>query len=701
MTEQQPTLAEKLAQMREKQEATKAIGIESQQAEKLEPVYAKIEEIKKGLTELEEIAKQIKEAKNNSEAANKKLAEITNKLSTFLGDPNNAEVFETLAIQNLEQLIDNTEFADFSEITTYKEELTRVKTLTNEATTLKEKLTALGVNLPEGESTYVVAEKALVEKMQSLEDELLQEEFKTPEGREGAIGTVAEKLQEKLPKTSLSQDSKSQAYNFSIGQDNEISVGNPKKTASFKPFSSADLIPADLTELEAKYGKELTRVALKKAYEEKIANSFEKFDQEHNHVFELLQDLERANPEKALAVSEALKTFEETSQAKKKLMDAKIKELEEAGIYIKNNSFSDAYKTLLGLSKYPDTIEQITEALKDRSVFPPQFDWDKLSQQIETRTKQLEAFSEAVLAIETKEDNKKFSQWNAENELSEGTIGKFFQDYLAQSDFNPSYKENEPNPRFSFTNTYRKNTLPEDFGKAKEQLETQQAELSQLSTEISRKFFLGLEAGLKRADLIQECKKEKMEHTNLDSLIRNITEDKKDAAILELEIKRLISELPEELLTLKGGEVTVVSIDEKIKALRAEKKTAETTLTKTETTLRAHNATKKPLIFGVPNWEKTKTELEKAQTDANVAVKKIADEINDLIDKSKFQISTNELSTFPKLESIIKTQNTSANSPAELFRGLEAELNKIKARKVPESVVTLHNEYNELYEKLA
>ena len=103
----------------------------------------------------------------------------------------------------------------------------------------------------------------------------------------------------------------------------------------------------------------------------------------------------------------------------------------------------------------------------------------------------------------------------------------------------------------------------------------------------------------------------------------------------------------------------------------------------------------------MPNWEKTKIELEKAQADAEATVQKIADEINDLLDKSKFQISTNALSNFSKLESIIETQNTSANSPAELFRGLEAELEKIKARKVPELVVRLHNKYNELYKQLA
>ena len=136
--------------------------------------------------------------KNYKTVHMKDYAEITTKTASETTDQSDSlmdkhkEALEVLGVENRDQLVDHQELADEPEIVNYKKAQSQLENLTTDDKALEERLKSLGVDMKTEDFSYDVAEKALAEKIKAIDTELLNENLKTPEGKQEAINELTE-----------------------------------------------------------------------------------------------------------------------------------------------------------------------------------------------------------------------------------------------------------------------------------------------------------------------------------------------------------------------------------------------------------------------------------------------------------------------------------------------------------------------------
>ncbi|NTV41060.1 MAG: hypothetical protein HGA61_02185, partial [Candidatus Moranbacteria bacterium] len=617
------SVAEKLAQLNQKKKQAQEFEIGEKRLAELKPVYAKIKELEAKLAELDLIKGSLESEpeKNNREARGmKKYAQEVgvkmqakkSELERLLRLDENKETLAELGIENPDQLASHSLFQNDTESVAYVEAKKQTTILGEADISLREKLVELDIILPQDDFSYATAEIALAEKMKAIEEEILQEELKTPEGKVKVIEKIAREMTAKLPRTSFVRDENEKTYRFNIISNNYVGgivISDAKKVATFENWQAMRL-PEGFSEFETKYGEDISREALKRAYQKKIEESFENFDKKKENVAELLIDLDRANPQKAREASNALENFEQNSQEYKKKIDEKIASLREKGItFSDDGSFLDAYNDLLKLTKYNREVEEIKKSLQDLSTFPPLFDWERLKEKITVRTKQLEDFSEAILSIQNEDEVNNFLRWGENKEDQARTLERFLKDYSKQSDFsNGHISAGELNPRFKFTSQNENNAkLPENFDEARKYLEGKQAKLTALKNQVTEKVFTSIETHLKEKELLEKAKTLEFgvdayqKNPNVRSIEKEISEiekARKDAEVLSLELARLEAKFPQgEKLSCKGVYIEVISMRDALQEMRNKLDAKEKKLAELEDKEFNYNIAKRPKFF--------------------------------------------------------------------------------------------------------
>lgn len=301
------SLKEKLSNISKGIEGSKKEETEKQSQQKLEPVYSKIKEINGLKKQLEIIQGSLSlksgvllnrkgevtgaGMKEYRTGTKEKVKKESGNLDSLMGE--NKEALASMEIKTRDELIENPEFNEEPEVIAYKESLKQDEGLEISDASLKKRLVDLGLPVDEKNFSYELAEQKITKKIESLDHELLIEELKTPEGREAGIEKVAEEFSSHILDFSLRPDGFNRAR--SHNSDNlvrgdgyhvldtrfdsqwrdvlKMDISNDNVSIKMNYLNGIKLIPEDtFNYIKKVYGEENARLALEKAYENKIKN---------------------------------------------------------------------------------------------------------------------------------------------------------------------------------------------------------------------------------------------------------------------------------------------------------------------------------------------------------------------------------------------------------------------------------------------
>jgi len=718
------SLAEKLANKSKELEQENLLAEKQAEDNELAPVRNKIVELEelrgkldliKGSLELKKGDKiddreSGKGMKEYSDQTNQKTKDESTKIDSLIEE--NKEALQKMGIENKEELIENPEFAEETEVVNYKKAKEEGEGLGMSDQALQDRLVKLEVNI-EGEFSYDIAEKTISEKIKLIDSELSQEKLKTPEGKEEAISKIADSLKESLPKTFFSFDEKLQGYRVSVSSQNsynkeEMIVRGEK--VSFENWYRAGLIPKNIDELEEKYGKEVIKLALKKVYEDKTKEGLKNLDQQNEKNYSLKEKLEKDSPEKGMKAKQAFNEFSKLQNQFKNIITEKSEELKKKGITfnpISPAGYGATYEELTKLASEND-IGEIDRGLSNVSVFPPKFDYEKLQLAIEKKSENLKGLIDSIRDISTEEDVKKFL-FGEGNRRADSTIGNFHGSMLRNEirpyNFNSSFKqeiEQAQNNRLMNTPAQILVNLGiKTFDEAEKYLNHKIGILEKMKGAVLDKINIAVEAKLKQKELEDEIEKNNFGlRSNIDSEISRIEQNKKDAIEVLTSFVKLEAELPQEEVILEGDSIMVPSVKKEIDELIKTQKDDEEKLKIVRQRNTSHKNKAPTKVLGVTvgegQWKKEQEEI-KEQSDLEAKIKTDSDKISKLYNKLSYRISTKQYSDVEKL---VKEQKSINGVPSEIFKELRIKLNELMEQKVPESIVQLSNEYKDLKSKL-
>ena len=333
------SLQEKLSKISQNLQETKAETEKKSQEKELEPIRSRIKELEsqknqldlvKGSLELKSSEKTGKGMKEYSKETEEQAKKESTRLDTLIDK--NKDALQTMGVENKDQLVENQEFAEEPEVVSYKKAKEETTNLEMSDNALKEKLKTLGVNADTENFSYDSAEKALAEKIQSVESELLQEKLKTPEGKKEAIEVLSKNLEKNIAQVNFSKDGKTGAEVLSLNRgDSKITISGEK--TKFEGWRNAKLLPDEMSVLEKTYGTEVVKEAVRKAYENKIQVSFDESDKESKNIDKALkEDLERTSTEKGVEANKAFREFQNLANIFKNTLKEKAEELKAKGV---------------------------------------------------------------------------------------------------------------------------------------------------------------------------------------------------------------------------------------------------------------------------------------------------------------------------------------------------------------------------------
>ena len=707
------SLAEKLKQKSQELEQEKAATHQDIQEKELEPVRARIAEIEKNKHRLLILKNSLSlrsDAKTEtgigmqeySAETKSNVQKESKRLDTLMSE--HSEVLKGMGVENREQLAANEEFAAEPEVVSYKGALKEQENISSAHAAFKNRLAELW--LPP-ESSYEVAEKMIGEKILALDQELMQEKMKTPEGKEAAIEMLSRKLEGEIPEMAFSKEKKSDGYTFSLSMSHRnanITIADPASSGKFNNLREVRLVPSDLTELEQKYGVEISGEAVRKAYAHKIDQAFESFDKENERANDILRGLESADPKKAEVARAAFADFSRNSG--KEFYEAaksKIEELEKKGLSVRSaRGTYEGIEDMSRLSQYGDHNKTIEEAINNPDAFPPIFDWNALAQKIERRNAQNKELMDVISKIQTQEDLDRFSTWEpgGSKPREEGSMGKIYQDLLKENTFlgidDRMKGKDDINPAFRFTGEGGYKTLEalskkfSSYSEAVRYLKEKQKEQETMKEKVKKVLNPVVDLRLKESELISVAKTEhfvdRLQY--IDTEISQVEKDKNDAYDLMSTLAKIEVELPHgENLVLERGQITVLSISEALAQLKKDIEQEKNNLK--EIDQKINNYPKKPL-FGKEKWQTALDELTSEKKTLEAKLDKSNEEYRALNNKHYVQVKGIPQSS--KVSSLLEKQK-STGTAENIFDALKEELKKeVIDRKVPETIIRLNNE---------
>jgi hypothetical protein len=680
---------------------TEGFKQEKEQAEKiaretnLDPIRARITELNEQKANINLVVSSLEEMREFPKKINEHLSSI---------DPlidENKEALAAMGIENKDQFINHEEFADDAEVKNYKTWMEHRDSLPESDNSLRERLATLGVNVDPENFSYDSAKIALHEKLASVKAELLQEKLKTPEGKIETIETIANNLEEKLPKIYFEKNN----------EKIEVFISPPYSSSTitingfnFNKNDIGRLIPNNIEELRPIYDDETIRAAIKEAYGNKLEKALQDFDSENGNYQSLAQQIESISPEAGDKVRITLEEFSNLQQTFRETISKKSEELKTVGINLNPiyaySDHSGKYEDLI----YPSNYEDIKNSFSRNTEFGPSsrlFDFIKIQKEIQRNKDKLQIFIDTISNLHTQSDVDDLTGENSRNELT----SKLALGYNSSEDLYFKLENNDA------TNTYlhelrQTQRLPyatdmallfpniKTYKEAKAYSQNKIQILNDIKNEADQKIEPAINFKLKEMELIQKIKEEKIltspNYSDVDRYIAKIERDKRDALDLLTQLAKLESELLQEQITLKNGRIEVVSAGQQIEQLRSDLRANENGLRQLNNEIVDHRS-KAPKLFGKIAWTEKLTTMEQAHAEVKEKIAKIEEDLPGLYNKNNFRVDTSRNS----FEELVKKQDIQG-TPSEVFNNLRNELQKIVTHEVPQSVMKLYEEYKTL-----
>jgi hypothetical protein len=720
------TLTEKLSSMTQRLEEEKLSTQKQAEEEKLAPVRNKISELEelrhkldliKGSLELKSGDKidgsvSGEGMKEYSTKTNKKTEGESKKIDSLIEQ--NKEALQKMGVENKDQLIENSEFAEEVEVVNYKKAKKEGESLEMSDQALLEKLTELGVNI-EGEFSYDIAEKAIIEKIKLIDGELSEEKIKTPEGKTYVVEMIAKNLKDSLPVTFFSINEKTQEYKVSISSPNlsnaeDIIIKGDK--ASFERWYSAGLLPRNIDELEKKYGREIVKSAIKKVYEDKLQKNIKDFDEKNEKNYLLREQLEKNNPEKGMEANNAFKEFSNLQNEFRNTIKEKSDDLKKKGIEFNPtypSGYGSSYEDLIKLG-FDNDVGEIARGINNVSVFPPRFDFEKLKNAIKKRSEILEGLITSVKSVNTEEDVEMFLYGGDHRVVIKGnrpvSIISNFHTSMLRSEIKPYEFDSNFKLEIDRAHNNGRNDNPTQklissgfrtFEDAKRYLDQKISLLDGKKNIVLEKINIAIDAKFKQKELEEEITKNNFGRmSNIDFEISRLEQNKRDALDLMSNLSKLEMDLPQEELVFEGGRIIISSVQKEIDGLNKIYNENEEKLKIIKQRNSSHKNKAPTKVWGITTgegqWKKEQQEKQE-QSDLETKIKENSDKILKLYNKLYYNLSTRQYSDVEKL---VKENKIIKGKPDEIFKELRVKLNEMINQKVPESIIKLSNEYKDL-----
>lgn len=711
------SLAEKLKLKTKELKQTKEIEQKTAQEKELEPIRAHITEIEEKKRQLVLIKNSLvlksggeigKGMKEYGAEVPENIKKETRRLDTLMDE--HKEVLKTMGVENRDQLVGNEEFSGESEVVAYKGAMQEGENLVSADATLKTRLSEFGVNLP-AEFSYDDAEKALVEKIHSLDEELILEKLKTPEGKAEAVGKISEELRSKIPGVEFTKTKDKTEINIG-SQYRKGTIVISGETVKFSGWKNIELIPEEFGKVEKKYGAEIGNSALKEAYGKNVDRVFENFDENGENINLLLKGLEPADPKLAVEAKKALENFKAVGgEAFKNTIKEKIKQLEKQGLRAGSGDFYDGVDTISRLTEHKDGEGKIQDLIDNPTTFPPKFDWMNLKLKLEKRTEQNKNLLDALDSIKTQEQLNHLMTWDS-NDRKDGTIGKMHWDTIHQQKFFDKVEkwnrdEGVVDATFHLPgdeHDHKLNALAGKFthyGDAVQYLQERSKIIETEKKKIKEKINIGIDAVLTQREL-QKLMKEENLYGSVEDATKSLERQKESGLRVLSELAKLEQALPKgEQITLNGAELEIPSIGEEIDELKQKIKTKQEEIATLQTKI---NQDKKPL-FGKEKWQIAHNKLLEDQKELAATIKTMENnEMRVLTNKtwrltSSLKEAIGNMSSTKIFSDIIWKQKKTGTS-SEIFDDARKEIENVLNQKLPESITKKYNEYKMLENQL-
>lgn len=398
----------------------------NEESERLKPIREEIKKKEKEIFDLE-IIKNSLDFKSDQNKKNEGMTEYaestTNKKKKIKAELEsianaNSEALEKMGVKNIDDLASNPEFAEEEEVVAYKEAGAQESDLVLSDTKLKNRLAELGIEINDDNFSYKTASEEISKRLDVLNNELMAEKFKTPEGKEEAEEMLVKHFEKEIPKMEVSgirKNISSRGTEFfsasmRIGRDlREFEMlENGAKEVTKNSYYGFQL-PKDFPEQSEKYGVEFVAEALKKAYSANLKEAFVKADENINEGARgALEKLKNVSPETAREAYQLAMVFEKKKGEALKIVDDKNEEFKELkGLPISDFGFKEI--SLFGL--YDKQDEKDLQRLRYPNFFPKnesQLNYLEVKKHIEKRIETIDKYIEELRTLtvdEVKEYN--------------------------------------------------------------------------------------------------------------------------------------------------------------------------------------------------------------------------------------------------------------------------------------------------------
>lgn len=695
------SLTEKLSQMSEE--------LEKQKQEKIfTPIREKIEGLEHIKEHLEYILDNLNFSPEDEESFGMrsypmKVADDKTKSTEYLNSliRENKEVLSPLGVDSIAKLIENPIAEGTPEVSEYSRTNEAEADLKDADQSLFSKLIEYGVinendnsiSTNDGFVSYEKAAQKIKRRLETLEEEILLEKIKTPEGgeaKEKIVSKISKEIENDVPSLTFSSSPNRDGYEELAISNNNSKILIKDDLFKWNGWVGEEVKPSIIGSYEVKYGSQATKEALEKAYSTKIDTAFERLDKNNRNNDALLQTtLERSSPEKWVEANKSYEDYVELTKDIKSLLHSKSEELSLKGINFNPENirgYGAGFDTFFALTEYDSDYKKIIESFQfGGTLYPPQLYYDSLKEYIDKKIEKVTELTELIKNINSEEDISNLARGGYHSELSEmhrKILSVSFDGVRAE-------KRDDFNKLEAFRSYHEAHNHFEEINSKRAEKKRKILEKIELAIEM-RRVKDELQAEMKAAGIFGDV-------SRLDTEMQTIERNKKDAENLLGELISLEMDVPDETLILSNNQITVPSVSKKIEELKEKLIGMDRDINILRSTI-LEKASKKPLVFGIKAWETSLTDMkgEEKKLSAEISNGR-TNEMNNLYNKLTYYIRTPQYSD---LEKLLKSQNRVELKKDEIFSIIRTTVSQMADKKLPENILRLNDEYKELQGKL-
>ncbi len=611
------------------------------------------------------------------------------------------KALDSMGIKSFDQLVGAEDFQEEPEIKDYKQADKEVIHLLGADEALVHRLGDLKVVLPENQLfSYEAVTRAIDAKIETLKNELVAENLKTPEGKAEAVKAKVEKFANSIPSIEFKRIPNPKAgaptaelLLFPKDSVRHVPIELSPKGVNFNNWENTRLLPPEFATIETEVGFSVARAVVQKAYEDKIDKAFKHFDSMNDQLGIAPEILAKADPEKAKGAQKAFDQFNTMygREAFKQEVENKKKAIEDKGINTLGRYLGDTKNELAGISNEKDLLE----AFRDTNRFPPLYEWESLQKKIEKRIELNKRFLESFDAVSNQEEF---------NNFIEVTVEAIMKEYRNNDSFSP-YRDDYDEMKVSFQKIigvkYGNGALEnikkqgENYYDIKRSVAEKQKNLDEQKDLVSESLSNVLEAKLLQYEMAKVLKENGFKNS-VNEELRSIENNRKEGIAILSELTKIEQGLPEnEELRLTGDYLVRPDIEKQISEHKAKIPGKEKELANAQAVLDGEGS--RPKVFGREAWDidHNRRVLDRDTLSTQLFEMKNT-ELNEL--NRKRLISTSGLKNYVAWGSysdLIKNQNVTGTKET-IFTALRSGVEVIMNKKLPEEVIKLQEKYTEL-----